>query len=72
MFRIQYNYFDSKGNQKTKDIERTTISALVKVMKKHLENNELYHINGVSPNMTLLNMVKSLEVGSINKIRRKE
>lgn len=51
MYIVQYQYFDKKGNQKTKMIEKATINALITTMSKHLENNELYCISCVSRNL---------------------
>ena len=51
MPQVQYQYFDSKGNQHTKVIEKKTLPSLITAMKNHLEKVELYHISHVSPDL---------------------
>lgn len=50
-YTVIYNYFNSKGDQHQKEITRASIPALIKAMKKHLENNEMYYIARVSQNL---------------------
>ena len=51
MYHVQYQYFDNKGNQHTKVYESNTMKSLISKMKRHLQNNELYEISHVSPNL---------------------
>ena len=51
MFKVNYAYFDNKGNQKQKILSRKTLGGLVKAFLKDLETKELYHIIGVTPNL---------------------
>ena len=51
MYIVQFSYFDNKGDQHTKVIEKQTIKSLISAMKKVLDVNELYHITHVSPNL---------------------
>jgi hypothetical protein len=51
MFRVQYQYFDSKGNQHTRVLEKSTLKGLISAMDKHLQTVELYSISHVSPNL---------------------
>ena len=50
-FTVQYQYFDNKGNQKTKIIEKATLKSLINAMSNHLKKVELYQISHVSPNL---------------------
>lgn len=48
MMRIQYNYFDEKGNGKTKIKEYATIKAMRKFIEKSvnvLDSFEITHLN---------------------------
>ena len=59
MYRIQYQYFDSKGNQQTKLLEEKNLKTIINKMTRHFEKgNELYHISHVSPNLTNYNFEK--------------
>lgn len=51
MFKVQYQFFDSKGNQKTKILERSTLKGLISAMNAHLQKVELYQISHVSYNL---------------------
>jgi len=51
MFNVQYQYFDHKGVQHSKVIEKNTLQSLITAMKKHLEKVELYSISHVSSNL---------------------
>jgi alcohol dehydrogenase YqhD (iron-dependent ADH family) len=48
--RVQYQYFNKKGEQKTKVLEGT-LKTVIKKMDAHLQKNELYEISHVSPNI---------------------
>lgn len=51
MFKVQYQYFDSKVDQHTKILERATIKDLISAMNEHLLKVELYQISHVSYNL---------------------
>ncbi len=51
MFKVQYQYFDDKGYQHTKILERATLKGLISAMNAHLQKVTLYEISHVSYNL---------------------
>ena len=51
MFKVQYQYFNNKGNQHTKILERATLKGLILAMNAHLQKVVLYQISRVSYNL---------------------
>ena len=51
MFAIAFTYFDAKGNQEYKMLERDTLKRFISALLQDLENKELYEIKGVTRNL---------------------
>jgi len=51
MFRVEYAYFDRKGEQKRKTVECKTRKGLISAVRKVVETKDFYRIVAVSPNL---------------------
>lgn len=51
MYRIQFAYFDLKGNQKEKELSSNTERGLINKLDNFINNHSFYHLIGVSENL---------------------
>ena len=60
MLYIQLYYFDKKGEQKFKELKAKTKKGILSKFKKFAEENEIYHIAGVSPQIASDELINSV------------